>query len=47
MEVKAAPVEIPKPAVKNYPRYSIDWESGFATECSKEELDIIRILKPF
>lgn len=47
VEVKAAPVETPKPAVKNYPRYSIDWDSGFATECSKEELDIIRNFEAF
>lgn len=36
-----------KPVAKSYPRYEIDWDSGFATECTENELQIIRDFQEF
>lgn len=46
VEAKNEPVVETKPKV-NSPRYSIDWDSGFADECSEEELQIIRDFERF
>lgn len=45
-KVKKEAIEEVKPKA-NLSRYSIDWDSGFANECSEEELQIIRDFEEF
>lgn len=48
LEIIETPIPVtPKPVAKQYPRYEIDWTSGFATECTEEELQIIRDFEAF